>query len=46
VEKTARLAELDALLNMDERDGDVIDDGKGEEEVEVEPVLKDKGRER
>ena len=36
--KTARLAELDALLNMDERDGEVLDDGRGEEEPDAEPV--------
>jgi hypothetical protein len=39
VTKTARLAELDALLNMDERGCETIDDGRGEEgELDAEPV--------
>jgi hypothetical protein len=43
-QKTERLAELDALLNMDDKEGEVIDDGMDEQEGgEVE---KDKGRER
>jgi hypothetical protein len=32
VAKTARLAELDALLNMNERGGETIDDGRGDED--------------
>ena len=35
VAKAARLAELDALLNMDERDGEVLDDGRGEEDIDL-----------
>jgi hypothetical protein len=45
-QKTERLAELDALLNMDDKEGEVIDDGLDEQEGEVEPVKKDRGRER
>ena len=36
-EKSKRLAELDSLLNMDEKDNLMFDDGRGDE-VEMEPV--------
>jgi N12 class adenine-specific DNA methylase len=47
-EKTARLAELDALLNMDDKDGEVLDDGRGDDgEPNTEPIKhRDTSKER
>jgi hypothetical protein len=49
VSKTARLAELDALLNMGERDSETIDDGRGDEdELDARPRerVRDDGQQR
>jgi N12 class adenine-specific DNA methylase len=43
--KTARLAELDALLNMDEKGGDVIDDSRGDDKDELESPKREKSKE-
>jgi hypothetical protein len=45
-EKSARLAELDALLNMDKKNSEVLDGGRVEEDSDMEPERDRGGAER